>query len=93
VGETVEANLMFYVLSGAFYMGLHALTSGEICRYAVLVFADMQCIFREETPWHVPWMGKVIPNILNLCVMHSKDTIFIGLSLQPMQSAALKTSA
>lgn len=37
---------------------------------------DMQRMFAEETPWHVPWMGKVLPQITEVAERHSERTIF-----------------
>lgn len=37
---------------------------------------DMQRMFAEETPWHVPWMHRVSPQIHDLVKRHAKRTIF-----------------
>ncbi len=37
---------------------------------------DMQRVFAEETPWHVPWMRKVSPHIEELAKRHCDRTIF-----------------
>jgi nicotinamidase-related amidase len=43
---------------------------------AIHLCVDMQRMFAEKTPWHTPWMGKIIPNVARL-VQHAPDhTIF-----------------
>ncbi|PZM10051.1 cysteine hydrolase family protein [Rhizobium tubonense] len=37
---------------------------------------DMQSMFVEETPWHVPWMAKVSPAVVELTSRHPGRTIF-----------------
>jgi nicotinamidase-related amidase len=37
---------------------------------------DMQRIFAEETPWHVPWMREVSPQIEEVASRHPARTIF-----------------
>ena len=37
---------------------------------------DMQNIFAEGTPWHTPWMKRVLPNIVRLAEQHAAETIF-----------------
>lgn len=37
---------------------------------------DMQRMFAEETPWHVPWMGRVLPAIEELSGRFRDRTIF-----------------
>jgi nicotinamidase-related amidase len=37
---------------------------------------DMQKMFAEDTPWHTPWMKRVVPNVTKL-VSHAPDrTLF-----------------
>lgn len=40
------------------------------------VCIDMQRMFSEDTPWRVPWMDKVMPQVLELSQQHAKRTIF-----------------
>ncbi len=37
---------------------------------------DMQRMFSEDTPWHVPWMARVSPEVLELAERHAGRTIF-----------------
>lgn len=37
---------------------------------------DMQRQFADDTPWHVPWMAKVSPQIYQVVSRHSEQTIF-----------------
>ena len=37
---------------------------------------DMQRIFAEETPWHVPWMKEVCPQVEELAGRFPERTIF-----------------
>ncbi|MBW6425387.1 cysteine hydrolase [Rhizobium sp. XQZ8] len=36
----------------------------------------MQRMFKEDTPWHVPWMAKVSPAIVEIAGRHPEKTIF-----------------
>ena len=48
---------------------------GEIGEWRHLC-VDMQRMFAEDTPWHVPWMARVSPQIEELAGRHSSRTIF-----------------
>lgn len=37
---------------------------------------DMQSIFAEETPWHVPWMASVSPAVVEVAAEHPGRTVF-----------------
>ena len=37
---------------------------------------DMQRMFAEDTPWHTPWMGRVLPNVATLVELDPARTIF-----------------
>lgn len=37
---------------------------------------DMQRLFSTESPWHMPWMDKVAPQVLELTRRHPDRTIF-----------------
>ncbi|TCV67485.1 cysteine hydrolase [Neorhizobium sp. S3-V5DH] len=37
---------------------------------------DMQRMFAEDTPWHVPWMREVSPQILEIAKYHPQRTVF-----------------
>jgi nicotinamidase-related amidase len=36
----------------------------------------MQRMFAEDTPWHVPWMAKVSPSVVEIAGGHPEKTIF-----------------
>ena len=48
---------------------------GEIGEWRHLC-VDMQRMFAEDTPWHVPWMARVSPQIEELASRHPSRTIF-----------------
>jgi nicotinamidase-related amidase len=37
---------------------------------------DMQNMFAKETPWHTPWMERVLPVVATIAEAHSAQTIF-----------------
>ena len=37
---------------------------------------DMQNVFAEETPWHTPWMKRVLPLVTAIAERHPERTIF-----------------
>lgn len=37
---------------------------------------DMQRMFAEDTPWHVPWMREVSPQIREITQRHPQQTVF-----------------
>ena len=43
---------------------------------AVHLCVDMQRMFAEGTEWKMPWLDRVLPNILSITSIHSKKTIF-----------------
>lgn len=43
---------------------------------AVHVCVDMQRMFAEETPWHAPWMPRVLPKVERLVARRPGDTVF-----------------
>ena len=45
-------------------------------RTAVHIAVDMQCLFAEPTEWFVPWLPKVLPNVLAIAGRHPERTIF-----------------
>jgi nicotinamidase-related amidase len=36
----------------------------------------MQNLFAEDTPWHTPWMTRVLPHVAELAECHAAQTIF-----------------
>ena len=49
---------------------------GPLGEGAVHVCVDMQRIFAEDTPWHTPWMGRVLPGVCELARARPERTIF-----------------
>lgn len=45
-------------------------------RTAIHIAVDMQCLFAESTEWFVPWLPKVLPNVLEIAARHPERTIF-----------------
>jgi nicotinamidase-related amidase len=43
---------------------------------AVHLCVDMQRIFAEGTEWKMPWLERVLPNILSITSTHPEKTIF-----------------
>ncbi|WP_276122537.1 cysteine hydrolase family protein [Pararhizobium qamdonense] len=37
---------------------------------------DMQRMFAEDTPWHVPWMKEVSPQVQEIARRHPQQTVF-----------------
>lgn len=40
------------------------------------IAVDMQCLFAEPTEWFVPWLPRVLPNVLEIARRHPDRTIF-----------------
>jgi nicotinamidase-related amidase len=43
---------------------------------AVHLCVDMQNLFAEGTPWHTPWMKRVLPEVTRLAARYPERTIF-----------------
>ena len=43
---------------------------------AVHICVDMQRMFAEATDWQMPWLERVLPNIVSITSAHSESTIF-----------------
>lgn len=52
---------------------------------------DMQRMFAEETPWHAPWVRRVLPRIERLAAAHPGRTIFTR--FVPAETAGHATGA
>jgi nicotinamidase-related amidase len=42
------------------------------------ICVDAQRMFAEDTPWYVPWMARVFPQLLEVSGQHSERTVFTG---------------
>ncbi|MBD9573333.1 cysteine hydrolase family protein [Ensifer adhaerens] len=40
------------------------------------ICVDAQRMFLEQTPWHVPWMKNVLPQLVEISERHASNTIF-----------------
>ncbi|MET3858624.1 nicotinamidase-related amidase [Rhizobium sp. OAE497] len=40
------------------------------------ICVDAQRMFAEDTPWYVPWMARVLPQLLEVSGRHAERTIF-----------------
>jgi nicotinamidase-related amidase len=47
---------------------------------------DMQRMFAEDTPWHVPWMRQVSPRVQEVAERHPQQTVFTRF-VPPKQAA------
>ena len=37
---------------------------------------DMQRLFSEDTPWHVPWMARILPQVSAIAGRHAERSLF-----------------
>ncbi|UVK57371.1 cysteine hydrolase (plasmid) [Mesorhizobium sp. AR02] len=56
--------------------GLSTLAELPLSPGTVHICVDMQRMFQEDTPWALPWMPKVLPNIVTLCKERAANTCF-----------------
>jgi nicotinamidase-related amidase len=49
---------------------------GALGSRAAHVCIDMQNLFAEETPWHTPWMKRVLPAVVEIAERHPAQTVF-----------------
>ncbi|MUO79737.1 isochorismatase family protein [Agrobacterium vitis] len=40
------------------------------------ICVDAQRMFAEDTPWYVPWMARVLPQLLDVSERHAERTVF-----------------
>jgi nicotinamidase-related amidase len=53
-----------------------ALNQGRLGAGAAHLCVDMQTVFAERTDWHVPWMERVLPQVLRLACAKANATVF-----------------
>jgi nicotinamidase-related amidase len=53
-----------------------ALRYGPLTNRTVHLCVDMQELYAQETPWHTPWMARVLPVIHNIADHHREQTVF-----------------
>ncbi len=51
-------------------------TSFHLDRSAFHIAVDMQRLFAEPTEWFVPWLPRVLPNVLEIARRHPDRTVF-----------------
>lgn len=49
---------------------------GPLSERSVHLCVDMQNLFAEATPWHTPWMERVLPVVAALAEAHAERTVF-----------------
>ena len=57
-------------------MRAHTLPFGPRDGRTAHLCVDMQNVFAEATPWHTPWMARVLPAVRALAERHPERTIF-----------------
>lgn len=45
-------------------------------RRTIHLCIDMQNLFAEETPWHTPWMNRVLPVVVRIAEHRPEQTVF-----------------
>jgi nicotinamidase-related amidase len=55
---------------------LDTLAFGPLTDRTAHLCVDMQNVFAEETPWHTPWMERVLPVVTRIAERHPSQTIF-----------------
>ena len=56
--------------------GSGLLRFGPLGERTVHLCIDMQNLFAEDTPWHTPWMKRVLPIVEGIAERHAERTIF-----------------
>jgi len=49
---------------------------GSLDRRTAHLCIDTQNLFAEDTPWHTPWMKRVLPAVIEMAERHPEQTIF-----------------
>jgi nicotinamidase-related amidase len=52
------------------------LTRGPLTGSAAHLCIDMQEMFAQDTPWHTPWMKRVLPMVVQIAEAHPQETIY-----------------
>jgi nicotinamidase-related amidase len=55
---------------------VETLPFGPLNDRTVHLCIDMQNMFAEATPWHTPWMARVLPVIAEIADRHAAQTLF-----------------
>ncbi|MGA8760119.1 MAG: hypothetical protein WB611_28130 [Stellaceae bacterium] len=49
---------------------------GPLTQRSVHLCIDMQNLFAGATPWHTPWMTRVLPVVEEIAGRHASQTVF-----------------
>jgi hypothetical protein len=52
------------------------LSFGPLTNRTLHLCIDMQNLFAEATPWHTPWMARVLPVVEAIAASHAERTVF-----------------
>jgi nicotinamidase-related amidase len=52
------------------------LALGPLTRRAAHLCVDVQNLFLQPTPWHVPWLARILPAIERVSLLHPERNIF-----------------
>ena len=55
---------------------MEALPFGPLTDRTLHLCIDMQNLFAQETPWHTPWMARVLPVVIRRAQRHPARTVF-----------------
>lgn len=55
---------------------MDSLPFGPLNERTVHLCIDMQNLFALETPWHTPWMARVLPVVARIAERHPERTVF-----------------
>jgi nicotinamidase-related amidase len=55
---------------------LERLSFGPLSDRTVHLCIDMQNLFALDTPWHTPWMVRVLPIVVRIAGRHAQRTVF-----------------
>lgn len=55
---------------------MDTLPFGPLTERSVHLCVDMQSMFAEATPWHTPWMARVLPVVEEIAGRHAARTVF-----------------
>jgi nicotinamidase-related amidase len=72
-------------------MRAQTLPFGPLTGRTAHLCVDMQNLFAEATPWHTPWMARVLPVVRALAERHPERTIFTRF-IPPRQPADARGS-
>ena len=55
---------------------MEPLRFGPLTGRTVHLCVDMQNLFALDTPWHTPWMARVLPVVTRIAEDHRAQTVF-----------------